>query len=133
MKRNRTIGLLLLIILTAAITYYLVEIPIPKILPEKVTMVTLPSPPMAKEITDPETIQTLFTLIEEAKLKPDIRSMMVSEKGYQLRIVYSGGELTFLGDRMTYMGRHFVVENTLRQDLMDLYHQSTAEEKPWLP
>ena len=133
MKRNRTIGLLLLIILTAATTYYLVEIPIPKILPEKVTMVTLPSPPMAKEITDPETIQTLFTLIEEAKLKPDIRSMMVSEKGYQLRIVYSGGELTFLGDRMTYMGRHFVVENTLRQDLMDLYHQSTAEEKPWLP
>lgn len=133
MKRNRTIGLLLLIILTAAITYYLVEIPIPKNLPEKVTMVTLPSPPMTKVITDPETIQTLFTLIEEAKRKPDIRSMIVSEKGYQLRIIYSGGEVTFLGDRMAFKGRHFVVENTLRQDLMDLYYQSLAEEKPWLP
>lgn len=133
MKCNWTIGLLLLIILTAAITYYLVEIPIPKILPEKVTMVTLPSPPMAKEITDPETIQTLFTLIEEAKRKPDIRSMMVSEKGYQLRIIYSGGEVTFLGDRMAFKGRHFVVDITLLQNLTELYHQSTAEEKPWLP
>lgn len=130
MKRNRTIGLLLLIILTAAITYYL---PIPKNLPEKVTMVMLPSPPMAKVITDPETIQTLFTLIEETTRKPDLRSMLVSEKGYQLRIIYSGGEVTLLGDRMAFKGRHFVVENTLRQDLMDLYYQSPAEEKPWLP
>lgn len=72
---------------------YLHHIPIPsKHLPSSVTIITLPSPPHYKTITDTENIDWIFTSIKDSDLKPIINN----EKGWQVSLKYNGGTIVML-------------------------------------
>ncbi|HAS73116.1 MAG TPA: hypothetical protein DCS67_03120 [Clostridiales bacterium UBA8960] len=116
------------LIVLSAIYVLLSVVPIPtNPLPTSVKMVALPSPPHYKEVTSNEDIHAIFNMIKDSDLKP----VMHFEKGWQVRLVYKGGDITVINNYVNINGRWFKAKDNISDKLRIYYEDLKIEEKPW--
>lgn len=112
----------------AFIYTYLHHIPIPtKNLPSSVTIITLPSPPHYKTITDTENIDWIYTSIKDSDLKPIINN----EKGWQVSLKYNGGTIVMLENKIEINGRWFKANSNISSKFKDFYKELDYKEELW--
>jgi hypothetical protein len=109
---------------------YLNHIPIPtKKLPTSVTIIALPSPPHYKTITDTENLESIFKMIKDSDLKPIINT----RKGWQVRLKYRGGDIIMIEDKIKINGRWFKANNKISSKFIDFYLNLDYKEESWTP
>lgn len=125
---KRVAVLIASLIALSAIYVLLSVVPIPtNPLPTAVKMVALPSPPHYKTVTSSEDVQTIFDMIKDSDLKP----VIYFEKGWQVRLVYQGGEITVMNNYVNINGRWFKAKDNISDKLRIYYEDLKIEEKPW--
>ncbi len=114
--------------LVVLVIMYLHHIPIPtENMPTSVNIITLPSPPHNKVITDFDNIDLVFKMIKSSDLKP----IFYSEKGWQIRLIYRGGDISMIEDKISINGRWFKANNNISSIFKDFYLNLDYEEKLW--
>lgn len=125
---KRAIKIIVVLCVVMLIFTYINHIPIPtKNLPTSVTIIALPSPPHYKTITDAENIESIFKIIKDSDLKPIINT----RKGWQVRLKYRGGDIIMIEDKIKINGRWFKADNKISSKFIDFYLNLNYKEELW--
>lgn len=127
-KISKIFILIILVFLFILISTYILKAPIPlHNLPTSVSIVTLPSPPHFKIVTDSENIDLIFSMINESDLKP----IFFNEKGWQIRLIYKGGDIAIIENKIRINGRWYKANNDISLKFNDFYLNLDLKEELW--
>ncbi len=96
---------------------------------KSMTLITLPSPPQCKTITDQKDIETCLNYIDSLSLVPAINT----GKGWWFMIkIDQYTTISFLDEYVSFNGKTFKIKNRDYKDsLRALYKSMIYEEKAW--
>lgn len=96
---------------------------------KSLTMITLPSPPQYKTVTDQKDIEVCLDYLDSLDLAPAINF----GKGWWFMIkIDSNTTISFIGEYVSFNGRTFKVKNPDYEDtLRALYQSMNYDEKAW--
>ncbi len=96
---------------------------------KSLTLITLPSPPQYKTVTEQKDIKTCLDYIDSLDLVPAINF----GKGWWFMIkIDRNTTISFIGEYVSFNGRTFKIKDpNYEEALRNLYHSLNYEEKAW--
>ncbi len=96
---------------------------------KSLTMITLPSPPQYKTVTEQKDISTCLEYLDSLDLTPAVNF----GKGWWFMMkINQNTTVTFIGDYVSFNGRTFKIKDPdYEETLRTLYQSMNYEEKAW--